>query len=139
MILRVVSGLAVLDGKILMGKRPFNKLRGGLWETPGGKVEPNESAVYALKREWYEELGIHVAVGPLIAVAFFDLELQFCVELYAVDASRKEYEMAKALDHTEIAWVAPRDMVKFHPCSPAFYAHYPQIRQYMRGIHGASL
>lgn len=139
MITRVVSGLAVRDGKILMGKRPPNKLRGGLWETPGGKVESNESAPEALRREWVEELGIHVAVGPLIAVAVFDLESQFAVELYVVEASHKEFESARAIDHTEIAWCAPRDAAKFQPCSPAFYVHYPQIRAWIRHYRGASV
>lgn len=139
MILRVVSGLAVRDGEILMGKRPPGKLRGGLWETPGGKVEPGESAVTALAREWKEELGISIAVGPLISVAMFDLEVMFAVELYAVDSLPSEFSRAQAIDHTEIAWVPPRDAAKFYPCSPAFYVHYPQIRQWMRVAHGAVL
>lgn len=135
MILRVVSGLLVRDGKILMGKRPPNKLRGQLWETPGGKVEPNEHATHALKREWQEEVGISVAVGPLIAVASFDLEMHFSVELYVVDAAHTEMERAKAIDHTELAWTVPRDAAKFLPCSPAFYVHYPMIRAYMNNLH----
>ena len=139
MITRVVSGLAVQDGKILMGKRPPNKLRPSLWETPGGKVEHGESALHALRREWQEELGIHIAVGPLISVAMFDLEMMFAVELYAVDASHVELSKAKAIDHTEIAWCNPRDMAKFHPCSPAFYVQYPQIRTYIaHGYAGAA-
>lgn len=136
MIVRVVSGLAVrfTDGHILMGKRKPDSLRGGLWETPGGKVEYGERAVDALRREWTEELGIHVAVGPLIAVAMFDLEMQFAVELYVVDASHKELDAAKPLDHTELAWVDPEYAAKHLPCSPGFYMHYPQIRRYLRQV-----
>ena len=130
MILRVVSGLATRQGSILMGKRKPDALRGGLWETPGGKVEPGESAVDALKREWREEVGIHVSVGPLIAVAVFDLEMQFAVELYHVTAPIAVLEMAKALDHEAITWVKPDYAAKHFPCSPAFYTHYPQIRRY---------
>ncbi len=132
-LLRVVSGLAVANGKILMGKRPPNKLRGGLWETPGGKVEPGESPAVALMREWIEEVGIQVSVGPLIAVATFDLEIKFAVELYVVTAPRTVLAEARAIDHTEIGWIVPRDAAKFQPCSPAFYTHYPAIRDWIAG------
>lgn len=135
MILRVVSGLAVLDGQILMGKRRPNQLRPLLWETPGGKVEPGESAPHALTREWNEELGIDVEVGPLISVAMFDLEIKFVVELYAVEASRETLEAAKPLDHTHLHWIEPRDAAKFFSCSPAFYVHYPHIREWMKTWH----
>lgn len=131
MILRVVSGLAIRDGKILMGKRPAAKLRGALWETPGGKVEPGESPIDALKREWIEEIGINVDVGPLIAVCSFDLEMPFVVELYML-GSHNQFDNALAKEHSDLEWVEPRTAVKFWACSPAFYAHYPQIRSYFR-------
>ncbi len=135
MILRVASGLAVLDGRILMGKRRPNALRPLLWETPGGKVEMGETAPGALIREWGEELGITVCVGPLISVATFDLEIKFVVELYAIEAARSTLEAAKPLDHTDVEWISPRDAAKFFSCSPAFYVHYPHIREWMKNWH----
>lgn len=131
MIMRVVSGLAVLDGRILMGKRPPDKLRPTLWETPGGKVEINETPPQALRREWLEEVGIEVSVGGLIAVAEFDLEMPFVVELYTITAQRHVLESARPLDHTNLEWILPREAAKFFPCSPAFYIHYPKIRDWL--------
>ena len=47
-------------GEFLLAQRPPGKVYAGYWEFPGGKVEPGESAVAALKRELHEELGIEV-------------------------------------------------------------------------------
>jgi 8-oxo-dGTP diphosphatase len=59
----VVAGvLCAEDGRLLMHKRPDHKAHGGLWEFPGGKVEPWETPVNALIRELREELGI--AIDP---------------------------------------------------------------------------
>jgi 8-oxo-dGTP diphosphatase len=48
------------DGRFLLGQRPAGKVYAGYWEFPGGKIEPGESAVAALKRELHEELGIEI-------------------------------------------------------------------------------
>lgn len=59
--LLVVAGI-IRDahGNVLLSKRPVKKHQGGLWEFPGGKVEPGETPAQALARELDEELGIHV-------------------------------------------------------------------------------
>ena len=57
----VAAGLLIDDrGRWLMHRRPPNKAHGGLWEFPGGKVEPGETPDAALVRELMEELGIAV-------------------------------------------------------------------------------
>ena len=57
------------DGRILIAKRPDKTHQGGLWEFPGGKVEPGETLAAALKRELLEELCIEVlATQPLIKI-----------------------------------------------------------------------
>ena len=64
-----VGVLRDAQGRVLIAKRPDHVHQGGLWEFPGGKVEPGESVTVALRRELREELGVCVrAERPLIQV-----------------------------------------------------------------------
>lgn len=67
-----VAAAALLDGngRCLMQQRPHGKQHGGLWEFPGGKVEPGEDPAGALIRELGEELAITVAAAALEPVGF---------------------------------------------------------------------
>lgn len=62
--IEVVSGFIVKDGRALLTQRPAEKDCPFAWETPGGKVEGNESNHGALRRELLEELGIKVGAIP---------------------------------------------------------------------------
>jgi len=62
--LRVVAGVIVRDGLILIGQRPPGKSHALEWEFPGGKIEAGESPQQALARELSEELGISASIGP---------------------------------------------------------------------------
>ena len=66
---RVVAALMVRDGLLFAARRSPERREGGLWELPGGKVEPGESDQAALTRELREELGIEVEVGAFVAEA----------------------------------------------------------------------
>lgn len=135
MIGRVVSGLLVReDGHILMGKRRRGKLRGELWETPGGKVDPGEDPLVALVREWREELRCDVVVGDLVGSAVLDLEVSFVIDLYQVHLTPGS-ESPGAFDHEAIEFVDPWEAVRRRPCSPAFYAHWPWMRLHLRLGH----
>jgi len=63
----LVSAVALVDadGRILLAQRPAGKPLAGLWEFPGGKVNPGETPEMALIRELSEELGIDVAASCL--------------------------------------------------------------------------
>ena len=64
--LLVVAGALVRDGRLLLARRPDGDPLAGLWELPGGKVEPGETPEAALEREWSEELGVRIdGVGTL--------------------------------------------------------------------------
>lgn len=69
-VVHVAAGVIInRDGEVLIAKRPDGKHQGGLWEFPGGKIEPDESVQDALKRELHEELGIDIQhTHPLIRV-----------------------------------------------------------------------
>ena len=68
----LVAAVALLDqrGRVLLAQRPPKKHMEGLWEFPGGKVEPDESPEEALCRELEEELGIQVESSSLSPLAF---------------------------------------------------------------------
>ena len=55
------------DGRVLLARRPEGREMAGLWEFPGGKVEPGETPENALARELREELGIDATVGAAVA------------------------------------------------------------------------
>lgn len=67
-----VVALALIDkaGLVLMQRRPVHRAHGGLWEFPGGKVEPGEGTRAALVREIDEELGLALAAEDLVPVSF---------------------------------------------------------------------
>ncbi len=60
----LVAAVALIDadGRVLLARRPEGKPMAGLWEFPGGKVEPGETPEAALMRELREELGIDICV-----------------------------------------------------------------------------
>ncbi|MFH0350526.1 MAG: Nudix family hydrolase [Chromatiales bacterium] len=66
----VAVGVIVNEGgKVLVSKRKATAFHGGLWEFPGGKVEPGEHVTQALRRELFEELGIEItSYRPLIQI-----------------------------------------------------------------------
>lgn len=66
----VAAALQRADGRWLMHRRPEGMHHAGLWEFPGGKVEPSEMPVQALVRELFEELGIRCNCGALEPAGF---------------------------------------------------------------------
>ena len=62
-VIRVVAAVIDHDGRYLITQRNSNAVLPGLWEFPGGKLEPGESFEQALQRELMEELGVRVTVG----------------------------------------------------------------------------
>ena len=66
----VAAALIDRDGRVLMQERPPGKALAGLWELPGGKVEPDESPEAALVRELDEELGLIVSPAALTPAGF---------------------------------------------------------------------
>lgn len=69
-VIHVVAGVLIRnDGCVLLAQRRAGSHLGGMWEFPGGKCEPGESAQTALRRELHEELGISAgACTPLLSL-----------------------------------------------------------------------
>jgi 8-oxo-dGTP diphosphatase len=111
----VVAGVLVdSTGRVLIGQRPEGKADSGLWEFPGGKVEPRETPEGALIRELREELGIEVQSGDLMPLTFASHALSRAVDgahlLMPVFVCRAWRGEPRALEHIRIEWVLPRDL-----------------------------
>lgn len=102
---RVVAGVLVKEGKILLCRRGPGMKLAGYWELPGGKVEPGEEPAAALTRELREELGVKARVGAICAVNTHAYEFGV-IELRAlrVDSFMGE---PRPTEHDRLEWVAP--------------------------------
>lgn len=75
------------DGSVLVQKRAEGSHQGGLWEFPGGKLEPGENVEQALLREIQEELGVLISKSrPLISVRHTYHDLSVCLHVYWVES-----------------------------------------------------
>lgn len=92
------------DGRVLLARRPEGKHQGGLWEFPGGKLEPDEPVLAALGRELHEELGIiPTRAVPLIQVPHHYPDKSVLLDVYRVDAFHGE---PWGREGQQVAWVA---------------------------------
>ena len=95
------------DGRYLIGKRPSDGFLGGLWEFPGGKLQPGETHQQALQRECREELGVDVKVGGMVAVANHAYtHFKVTLNVYRCSITKGK---PKARTHTELRWVPPEE------------------------------
>ncbi len=105
----VVAAYIKRDEQLLLTKRPANKAQGGLWEFPGGKIEPGESPKNALIREIREELGIEIEVGDLLAEIEHDYpEVKIKLICYAAKIIEGE---PRPLEGQKITWISPKDVI----------------------------
>lgn len=110
-LLLVVAGVLVdPEGRVLIGQRPEGKADAGLWEFPGGKIEPDETPEYALTRELQEELGIETRPCCFWPLTFVSSDIGGAHLLMPVFVCRLWKGVPTALEHTSIQWVLPRDL-----------------------------
>ncbi|PKM34125.1 MAG: DNA mismatch repair protein MutT [Gammaproteobacteria bacterium HGW-Gammaproteobacteria-10] len=111
-VLEVAVG-AVVDrnGKVLIAKRPDDKHQGGLWEFPGGKIEPGETQRRALDRELHEELAIDVKTAtPLITIHHDYPDLSVRLKVWRIDRFEGD---PHGREGQAVEWVAPTDLQNY--------------------------
>jgi 8-oxo-dGTP diphosphatase len=105
----LVAAVALIDtdGRVLLAERPAGKHLAGLWEFPGGKVQPGETPEAALIRELAEELGIDVhesCLGPFTFASFAYPDFHLLMPLYVC---RKWSGIVIPREGQRLAWVRP--------------------------------
>jgi 8-oxo-dGTP diphosphatase len=116
----LVAACVLLDGegRILIAKRPEGRSLAGLWEFPGGKVEPGESPEHALIRELAEELGIGIAAADLAPLTFASHDYPDFHLLMPLFLCRRWRGTVAPHEGQELRWVKPAELLSY-PMPPA--------------------
>ena len=108
----VTAAVIQREGRVLIARRPAEGLLGGLWEFPGGKVEPGESLPQGLTREIKEELDAEIEVGEALGV-YRHAYTHFKVTLHAFFCRLHNGTQPRALEASELRWVTPPELAEF--------------------------
>ena len=130
MILVAACALIDSDTRILLARRPEGKKMAGLWEFPGGKLDPGETPEQALIRELKEELGIDVAANCLAPFTFASHEYETFHLLMPLFLCRKWKGTPHAREGQTLAWVRP-DQLATYPMPPADIPLVPLLRDFL--------
>ena len=116
----LVAAVALLDadGRVLLAQRPDGKSMAGLWEFPGGKVEPGERPEETLIRELHEELGIDVKEACLAPLTFASHDYENFHLLMPLWVCRRWTGAVVGREGQALKWVAPRRLREY-PMPPA--------------------
>ena len=118
LVLVAACALIDTDGRVLIAKRPAGKSMAGLWEFPGGKIEPGERPEQSLIRELKEELGIVVkeeCLAPLTFASHLYPDFHLLMPLYVC---RRWQGFVEAREQQALKWVRPNEM-RNYPMPPA--------------------
>jgi 8-oxo-dGTP diphosphatase len=114
----VACALIDADNRVLIAQRPEGKTLAGLWEFPGGKLEPGERPEPALIRELAEELGITVQEACLAPLTFASHGYDTFHLLMPLYICRKWEGTVTAREGQQLAWVRANKLLDY-PMPPA--------------------
>ncbi len=122
--MKVVTAAVIIEnGRLLLARRPEGDNLAGLWELPGGKIEPGESLQECMERELLEELGMSSVVGEEIARTVYHYG-HGTFEMVALLAQRgSEY---RPTFHSEIRWLTRGELTEIS-LAPADVALLAQL------------
>lgn len=117
-LLVVACALVDADRRVLIAQRPQGKHMAGMWEFPGGKLEPGETPEAALIRELREELGVDTKEACLAPVSFASHAYEHMHLLMPLYACRRWQGTPTAREHIALKWVRPQSL-RDYPMPPA--------------------
>ena len=128
----LVAACALIDpdGRVLLARRPEGKSMAGLWEFPGGKLNPGETPEAALIRELREELGIDVAASCLAPFAFASHAYERFHLLMPLYLCRRWTGRPEGREGQALAWVRPARFADY-PMPPADLPLIPLLRDFL--------
>ncbi len=126
LVLVVAAALVREDGRLLLQQRPPGKSMAGLWELPGGKIEPGESPESALAREIEEELGVKLDPSDLNPFTFASHPYETFDLLMPVFMCRRWHGDFRGREGQAIAWVAADELAQY----PAPAADIPLFERF---------
>lgn len=130
-ILTVVAvALLDADGRILLAQRPAGKTLAGLWEFPGGKLEPGETPEAALVRELHEELGVDIRASCLAPLTFASYSYETFHLLMPLYVCRQWRGKVTAREGQKLAWVRA-ERLRDYPMPPADEPLIPILQDWL--------
>lgn len=108
----VACALVDIDNRVLVAQRPQGKSMAGMWEFPGGKMEPGETPEEAIKRELLEELGITTFTSCLAPLNFASHAYQDFHLLMPLYICRKWEGILQSRENQALKWVRPVELYK---------------------------
>lgn len=118
LLLVAACALVDADNRVLLAKRPVGKSMAGMWEFPGGKVEPHETPEQAVIRELAEELDVETKIACLAPLTFASHQYEQFHLLMPLFVCRRFWGTPRPAEGQELKWVRPRDM-RDYPLPPA--------------------
>jgi 8-oxo-dGTP diphosphatase len=117
-LLVAACALVDVDGRVLLAQRPEGKQLAGMWEFPGGKVEPGETPEECLVRELREEIGVDTKVACLAPLTFASHSYERFHLLMPLYVCRRFTGTPVAREGQVLKWVRPQKM-RDYPMPPA--------------------
>ncbi|AZO45521.1 (deoxy)nucleoside triphosphate pyrophosphohydrolase [Mesorhizobium sp. M7D.F.Ca.US.005.01.1.1] len=118
LLLVAACALVDADGRVLLAQRPEGKQLAGLWEFPGGKVEPGETPEQCIIRELHEEIGIETDIPCLAPLTFASHSYDDFHLLMPLFICRRFRGIAQPREGQALKWVRPKQM-RDYPMPPA--------------------